>query len=105
MRTLDDLDVSGKRVLLRADLNVPLEHTPGASPKIIDDARIQAALETIEELRAHGARIVLVSHLGRPHDREPELSMRPVADRVRELTGAHVTLAAAVIGEEVATPH
>ena len=102
MRTLDDLDVSGKRVLLRADLNVPLERTPGAPPKIIDDARIRAALETIDELRAHGARIVLVSHLGRPHDRDPELSMRPVADRVRELTGAHVTLAAAVIGEDVA---
>ncbi|MGD1059429.1 MAG: phosphoglycerate kinase [Solirubrobacteraceae bacterium] len=101
MRTLDDLDVSGKRVLLRADLNVPLEHTPGAPPKIIDDARIRAALETIDELRAHGARIVLVSHLGRPHDRDPELSMRPVADRVRELTGAHVMLAGAVIGEEV----
>ena len=101
MRTLDDLDMSGKRVLLRADLNVPLEHTPGAPPKIIDDARIQAALETIDELRAQGARIVLVSHLGRPRDRDPELSMRPVADRVRELTGAHVTLAGAVIGEEV----
>ena len=101
MRTLDDLDVSGKRVLLRADLNVPLEHTPGARPRIIDDARIQAALETIDELRAHGARIVLVSHLGRPHDRDPELSMRPVADGVRELTGAQVMLAGAVIGEEV----
>jgi len=101
MRTLDDLDVSGKRVLLRADLNVPLEHTPGASPSVIDDARIRAALETIEELRAHGARIVLVSHLGRPHDRDPELSMRPVADRVRELTGAHVTLAAGVVGEDL----
>ena len=105
MRTLDDLDVSGKRVLLRADLNVPLEHTPGARPRIIDDARIQAALETIDELRAHGARIVLVSHLGRPHDRDPELSMRPVADGVRELTGAQVMLAGAVIGEEVSIPH
>jgi len=101
MRTLDDLDVSGKRVLLRADLNVPLECAPGTPSKIIDDARIQAALETIDELRAHGARIVLVSHLGRPHDREPELSMHPVADRVRELTGAQVGLAPAVVGEEV----
>lgn len=101
MRTLDDLDVDGQRVLLRADLNVPLEHSPGGPPKIMDDTRIRAALSTIEELARRRARIVLVSHLGRPHDREPELSMRPVADRVRELTGAHVSLAPAVVGEEV----
>lgn len=101
MRTLDDLDVSAKLVLLRADLNVPLEHNPGAPARITDDTRIRAALETIDELRAHGARIVLVSHLGRPHGHDPELSMRPVADRVREITKAKVTLAAAVIGEDV----
>ena len=101
MRTLDDLDVSGMRVLLRADLNVPLEHSPGGPPKIMDDTRIRAALSTIEELARRGARIVLVSHLGRPKDRELELSMRPMADRLRELTGAHVNLAPAVVGEEV----
>ncbi|HEY7933630.1 MAG TPA: phosphoglycerate kinase [Solirubrobacteraceae bacterium] len=101
MRTLDDLDVSGKRVLLRADLNVPLQHLPGAPVRITDDTRIRAALETIDELRARGARIVLVSHLGRPHGRDQELSMRPIADTVRELTGAKVTLAPAVVGEQV----
>jgi phosphoglycerate kinase len=102
VRTLDDLDVDGRRVLLRADLNVPLDgsSSPGCA-RVADDTRIQAALETINELRAHGARIVLVSHLGRPHGRDPELSMRPVADRVRDLTGAHVSLAPAVVGPEV----
>ncbi len=100
MRKLEDLDVDGRRVLLRADLNVPLKGRAG-SMSIADDARIRAALETIEELRLRGARIVLVSHLGRPHGREPALSMRPVADRIRELTKAHVSLAPAVVGEQV----
>ena len=100
--TLDDLEVAGKRVLLRADLNVPLEHGAiGAPGTVADDARIRAALTTIEELRDSGARIVLVSHLGRPVDRDPQLSMRPVADRVAELTGARVTLAPGVVGEQV----
>ena len=100
MRTLEDLDVNARRVLLRADLNVPLR-TDAGTVSVADDTRIRAALSTIEELARRGARIVLVSHLGRPKDREPELSMRPVADRVRELTGAHVSLAPAVVGEEV----
>jgi phosphoglycerate kinase len=100
--TLDDLEVEDRRVLLRADLNVPLEHEPhGTRVRVADDARIWAALTTIEELRRRQARIVLVSHLGRPVGRDPQLSMRPVADRVAELTGARVTLAPAVIGPEV----
>ncbi len=97
MRTLADLgDVQGKRVLVRVDFNVPL-----SGGVVTDDTRIRAALPTIEELRKRGARLVLVSHLGRPKDREPELSMRPAADRLAELTGADVTLAPAVIGDEV----
>src|ERR1700729_375364 len=106
MRSIDDLDVHGKRVLVRVDFNVPLEDAGGEAaggvPLVSDDTRIAAALATIEELRAAGARLVLVSHLGRPKGkRVPELSMAPVADRLRELTGAKVTLAPAVIGDEV----
>jgi len=101
MRTLDDLDVSAKRVLLRADLNVPLREEPGHGQSVADDARIKAALTTIEELRGRGASIVLVSHLGRPHDHEPDLSMQPVSQQISALTGARVTLAPAVVGPEV----
>ena len=97
MRTLDDLgDLDGKRVLVRVDFNVPL-----ADSAITDDTRIRAALPTVEALRERGARLVLAAHLGRPKDREPELSLRPAADRLAELIGADVTLAPAVVGDEV----
>ena len=97
MRTLRDLgELEGKRVLVRVDFNVPLEEG-----EVADDTRIRAALPTIEELRSRGARVVLVSHLGRPKDREPELSLRPAANRLAELTGADVTLAPAVVGDDV----
>ena len=97
MRTLRDLgDLEGKRVLVRVDFNVPLDHG-----EVADDTRIRAALPTIQELRDRGARLVLVSHLGRPKDHEPELSLRPAADRLAELTGADVTLAPGVVGDEV----
>jgi phosphoglycerate kinase len=89
VRTLDELDVEGKRVLLRVDFNVPLEN--GA---ITDDARIRAALPTIRALRERGARLLLAAHLGRPKDREPELSLKPAAERLSELLdGAEVKLA------------
>jgi phosphoglycerate kinase len=93
---VEDAKVEGKRVLVRADLNVPLD-----GGEISDDTRIRAALPTIELLRKRGAAIVLVSHLGRPKDREPELSMAPVGERLGELTGAEVKLAPALIGEDV----
>jgi phosphoglycerate kinase len=86
VRTLDDLgDVEGKRVFVRVDFNVPLK-----DGTITDDTRIRAALPTLEELRAKGARLVLAAHLGRPKDREPELSLAPVAARLGELLGVEV---------------
>jgi phosphoglycerate kinase len=88
VKTLDDLDVDGKRVLLRVDFNVPLK-----DGRITDDARIRAALPTIETLRDRGARLLLAAHLGRPKDREPEFSLRPVAEHLGELLGTGVELA------------
>ncbi|MCZ4491868.1 MAG: phosphoglycerate kinase [Conexibacter sp.] len=97
MRTLDDLgDLSGKRVFVRVDFNVPID--AGPPTRIGDDARIRAALPTLEELRRRGARLLLAAHLGRPKDREPELSLAPVAERLGELLGTHVTLKADLDG-------
>jgi len=96
MRTLDDLEVEDRRVLVRVDFNVPLEGDGGVG----DDTRIRAALPTIEALRERRARIVLVSHLGRPEGADPALSLRPVADHLAGLTGADITLAPAPIGPE-----
>jgi phosphoglycerate kinase len=87
--------VEGKRVLVRADLNVPLEQG-----KVTDDTRIRASLPTIELLRDRGAGVVLVSHLGRPKGPDPDLSMAPVGKRLGELLGASVKLATEVVGEE-----
>jgi phosphoglycerate kinase len=97
VRTLADLDdVDGKRVLLRVDFNVPLK-----DGEVADDTRIRAALPTLEELRRRGAALVLVSHLGRPKDREPELSMAPVAARLSKLLGVEAKLAPGVVGDDV----
>jgi phosphoglycerate kinase len=91
-----DADVEGRRVLLRADLNVPLENG-----EVADDTRIRASLPTIELLRDRGASIVLVSHLDRPKGHDPSLSMAPVAERLGELLDAPVQLAPRVVGDEV----
>jgi phosphoglycerate kinase len=89
LRTLDDLgDLSGQRVFVRVDFNVPLK-----DGVIGDDARIRAALPTLEELRRRGARLLLAAHLGRPKGRDLEFSLAPVAARLTELLGADVTLA------------
>ena len=102
LRTLDDLDVEGRCVLVRADLNVPLVRDgDGAPPRVADDARIRASLTTLSELARRGGSVVLVSHLGRPENRDPALSMAPVAQRLAQLTPAPVTLAPAVVGEPV----
>jgi phosphoglycerate kinase len=102
MRGLDDLEVRGRRVLVRVDFNVPMGKDADGAPVVADDTRIVAALGTIEELRGRGARLVLVSHLGRPEGRrEEDLSLAPVVARLKELTDARVTLAPAVVGEQV----
>lgn len=94
--TLDRLDVAGKRVFVRVDFNVPRE-----DGEITDDARIQAALPTIELLKQRGAQVILASHLGRPKGlRRAEFSLKPVAQRLRELLQAPVILAPGAIGPE-----
>ena len=95
---LEDLDVSGKRVLVRVDFNVPLD-----GDAITDDRRIQATLPTIRWLIDHGGRVILMSHLGRPKgERVPEMSLAPAAKRLSELLGKPVSLAPDCIGPEVA---
>ncbi|WCB92946.1 Phosphoglycerate kinase [Baekduia alba] len=90
MRTLDDLgDLTGQRVFVRVDFNVPIK-----DGVIGDDARIRAALPTLEELRRRGARLLLAAHLGRPKGRDLDYSLAPVAARLTELLHVDVTLAA-----------
>jgi phosphoglycerate kinase len=90
VRTLDDLDVAGKRVLVRVDFNVPLDE----ARNITDDARIKAALPTLRELREKGASgLVLLAHLGRPKGRDEAFSLKPAADRLAVLLGVEVLLA------------
>ncbi|HEX5620755.1 MAG TPA: phosphoglycerate kinase, partial [Solirubrobacteraceae bacterium] len=89
MRTLEDLDVEGKRVLVRVDFNVPL----GEDGTITDDARIRGALPTLKELREKRARLILASHLGRPKGPDPKFSLKPAAERLSELLETEVVLA------------
>ena len=95
--SLADLDVKGKRVFLRCDLNVPLK-----DGKITDDGRIRASLPTIQSLLEKGASLVIAAHLGRPKgEAKPELSLAPVAARLSELLGKRVDFLHALTGNEV----
>ena len=94
--TLDDVEVTGRRVLVRADLNVPL-----AEGKIVDDFRIVASLETINRLRRARAKIAVCSHLGRPDGRDPEFAMDAIASRMSELGGFPIRKLNQVVGPAV----
>ena len=96
-RSVVQANVAGKRVLVRVDFNVPLD-----GDRIADDTRIRAALPTIQLLRQRGARVVLMSHLGRPKGApDPALSLTPVAERLGELLDAPVTTTATTTGPDV----
>ena len=95
-RSVEDIEVRGKRVLCRCDFNVPTKEG-----KITSDKRIVAALPTINYLREHGAKVILCSHMGKPKgEYKPELSLKVVADRLSELLGVEVKMSKDVAGED-----
>ena len=95
--TIDQVDLSGKRVLVRVDFNVPLDEG-----KVTDDTRIRESLPTIKKIMASGGKAILMSHLGRPKGKKnPDMSLAPAAVRLAELLGKPVTMAMDCIGEEV----
>lgn len=97
IRTINDIDPKGKRVLVRVDFNVPIK-----DGVISDDTRMRRALPTIKSLLDRGASLVVMSHLGRPGgEKKPEFSLSQLRDRLAELTNAEVTMAPDVIGPEV----
>lgn len=98
-KTVRDIDVDGKRVLVRVDFNVPIK-----DGVVGDTTRIKAALPTIKYLVEHNARVILMSHLGRPAGTgfEPELSLKPVAAKLAELSGLDVSFVQDTYGEEAA---
>jgi phosphoglycerate kinase len=97
-KTISDIDVKGKRILVRVDFNVPLDPDSGG---VVDDTRIRAALPTIEYLRERGARLVLCSHLGRPKGVNDSLRLAPVARRLSELLGSPVKMTDDSVGPQV----
>src|SRR5262249_16263350 len=95
--SITDVDLSGKRVFMRVDFNVPL-----ADGKITDDTRIEAALPSIRYVTEKGGRLILASHLGRPKGKpESKYSLKPVAVRLGELLGKPVQFAPDCVGPEV----
>ena len=103
-KTIRDIDLKGKRVLVRVDFNVPLSKAPdaGGNYSVTDDTRIRAALPTINYLIEQGAKLILCSHLGRPKaGPEPKSSLAPAAKRLGELLGNPVALAPDCVGPEV----
>ena len=96
-KTIKDIDVNGKRVLVRCDFNVPLDKETG---KITNDLRIKAAIPTIQYLLDHNAKVILCSHLGKPKGEvKKRLSLKPVAEKLSEYLGFEVKLAKDIVGE------
>src|SRR5260370_26852111 len=93
-RTLDDVDVKGKRVLLRVDLNAPMENG-----RVTDATRLERVAPTIIEISSKGGKVILLSHLGRPKGRDPKESLKPVATALAEVIGKPVAFADDCIGE------
>ena len=86
MKTIDDIEVTNQRVLLRADLNAPMKQDASGVMQITDDGRLKASVTTINDLRDKKAKIIILAHLGRPKgERKPELSLKPIAKRLSEL--------------------
>ncbi len=100
--TIDDLEVKGKRVLVRVDFNVPLKEDEQGNLVVADDTRIREALPTIRALMQAGAKVILMSHLGRPKGQpDPKYSLAPVARRLEELLGVRVRFVSNIVGEAV----
>jgi len=86
MKTIDDIEVTNQRVLIRADLNAPMKQDASGAMQITDDGRLKASVTTINDLRNKKAKIIILAHLGRPKgERKPELSLKPIAKRLSEL--------------------
>jgi len=96
--TISDLEIEGKKILIRCDFNVPLDD----KGRIVDDTRIQAALPTIRYALGRECEVILMSHLGRPKGKvDPKLSLKPVAERLGELLNLKVLMASDCVGPEV----
>ncbi|MFO8052525.1 MAG: phosphoglycerate kinase, partial [Candidatus Omnitrophota bacterium] len=97
-KSVKDLDLAGKKVLMRADFNVPLD----SDKNITDDSRIQAALKTINYIKESGAKLILMSHLGRPKgQKNQDFSLKPVAERLSQLINQPVKMIDDCIGQKV----
>ena len=99
-KTLDDADLSGKRALVRVDLNVPVHREDGGEAQVTDDTRLRAAVPTIEKLRAGGAKVILLAHFDRPKGKVvPSMSLEPIAPALAKVLGAPVAFARDCVGD------
>src|SRR3954468_21519810 len=96
-RTLDDVDVKGKRVLLRVDLNVPMENG-----RVTDATRLERGAPTITEIAGHGGKVILLAHFGRPKGRDSKDSLKPVAEALSGVIKKPVAFAEDCVGEPAA---